>query len=129
MLCTALLAATTIVVSASVDRIEDDLAVLDVPPHPSLAVPRALAPSLGEGDAVLLRVRVDERGTVTVTAVGDTMLVLESRALHFRWPRALAPGDVAPGDRLSVRITEDPLETRRREAALEALRRSLQESP
>src|SRR5205823_1181938 len=60
-------------IDATIDRIEDDRLVLDVPPYPSLPIPRALGPDLVEGAAVTIEV---ERGGDLIVAIERDRLLL-----------------------------------------------------
>ena len=106
--------------SAVVDRIEEEeWLVLDVPPHPSLNVPLRLAPSLGEGDAVLVTIGEAPDGAWTIEGRDDRGLVLGDADGSFHWPVSLAP-PLVDGTRVLFTVTPDPEATERRRAALRA---------
>lgn len=108
----------TVTISAHVDRIEDEWLVLDVPPHPSLPIPREMADWAEEGDAIVVSVQrarvLAEEERVGVILSPWRALVLErgpplrlqsgeAGSTEFRWPLALAP-KVRAGDRLDFAV-------------------------
>ena len=111
-----------VVIDASIDRIEDEWLVLDVPPHPSLPLPREMADWAREGDRVTIRVERARR-TKQEDRIGPVLsawraLVIErgpplrlrsgdAGSTEFRWPDALAP-TVRGGDRLDFAISPAP---------------------
>jgi hypothetical protein len=118
-----LVASSLLVMSASscpmttpavVDRIEEEeWLVLDVPPHPSLNVPLRLAPSIEEGDAVLVTIGEAPDGAWTIEGRDKRGLVLGDADGSFHWPESLAPA-LADGDRVLFTVVADPEETEHR---------------
>ena len=116
------LRAAAVVFDASIDRIEDDWLVLDVPPHPSLPLPREMADWAREGDRVSIRVerarRTQQEDRIGAVLSAWHALVIErgpqlrlrsgdAGSTEFRWPDALAPA-VRGGDRLDFTISPAP---------------------
>lgn len=124
-------------VDAVVDRIEDELLVLDVAPHASLAIPRGTS-DLSEGEAVTVFLVVgavahaparDAQEWRVVAADASWLRVAAGDPERaFGWPRALAPA-VEPGDRLRVRMRSDRARTARRRRELEELRKQALPEP
>lgn len=93
---------------AVVDRVEErEWLVLDVPPHPSLNVPLRLAPSLQEGDAVLVTIGEAADGAWTIEGRDDRGLVLADDDGSFHWPVSLAP-PLVDGARVLFAVAPDP---------------------
>lgn len=109
---------------ATVDRIEEDRLVLDLPPWPSLPIPRALAPDLVEGAAVTIEVSVAADGEISVAVERDRLLLTLEGSRPFRWPPDLAP-KVVPGERLRMRVSRDPSREAARAAEIARLKGSL----
>jgi hypothetical protein len=108
----------SVLVEATVDRIEDDLVVLDVPPEPSLPIARALVPWAREGDSLTLEFSVSlASGRIDADSVRVRVLdagpplrlapIDAKPARIFRWPARFAP-PVRAGDSLDVAIALQP---------------------
>jgi hypothetical protein len=98
---------------AVIDRIEEEeWLVLDVPPHPSLNVPLRLAPSLEEGDAVLVTIGEAPDGAWTIEGRDKRGLVLGDADGSFHWPESLAP-PLEDGARVLFAVNADPEATDR----------------